>query len=831
MSAGEMENPSAIISEQVEESLHTSADQAEEDIEDEQWQQPSSTPEGDDAAGSGSSRPLRTLATTTSTTPTTTAAPWANVGVSSNESSQQQHQAKSFADIMAEQNEDLAAAQAAYGSAGAALVDVEAEQERAFQALKLQQAPKQQPPPLSLPNPEDLDLTEEEMIVLVMEQSLAEYEEKTLGLPADPIQEIDTSIPEEEPAKCLSPKLLPRSISPLPDHHRTTVKPRPLLGDKEFSKRHLKAIERTAIEIDIPHVEVDSPRARASRKSISAPRGGGERGRRSLIRRTKSSMEVTADDNLQRPTVACRRAMMMESAKKHLSLREIHEIDHALREAEEEEGEVQQQRKLSPHSSFHQATSRRRRSSFSSPSPARNTFSSSSPPRNTSTVLHPSSVNASFLDLTTLDLTTIESPVQPETTRPNMAISAEEAASIEVALREADAIEAALQEADSMEAALREADAIEAALQEADAKAEMESMMLAQQMQIEAFIEANHVTQSQSSQQQQGNVRCMTRAQLEYESERVNGAYQGSPSRTIGAMHAAHPPPLHPLEVEPEFRSMFPPAPQSPPRHPLEDETNFEEGAGFRMNSSTPSQWARRDRNTIVGPNGEVRSKHDVHAQGQANAHSLGLDADDFGIRAHVGNKAFNSFKKNMKRSTKGVAKDGTGRAGSDADATKGKAMDPHVRLQISRAINSGLIDKCNGVVKQGKEAMVYHANEGENSEGFDVAVKVFKRIQEFRGRADYVEGDPRYAKRSFRKASEREQLEIWTEKEFRNLVRANRAKVPVPIPLHYKENILFMRFMGNNGWPAPQIRELEIRKGSKKWELLYSQVMESIRR
>eukprot|EP00339_Tiarina_fusa_P027216 CAMPEP_0116999418 /NCGR_PEP_ID=MMETSP0472-20121206/2124_1 /TAXON_ID=693140 ORGANISM="Tiarina fusus, Strain LIS" /NCGR_SAMPLE_ID=MMETSP0472 /ASSEMBLY_ACC=CAM_ASM_000603 /LENGTH=320 /DNA_ID=CAMNT_0004698819 /DNA_START=97 /DNA_END=1059 /DNA_ORIENTATION=- len=200
-------------------------------------------------------------------------------------------------------------------------------------------------------------------------------------------------------------------------------------------------------------------------------------------------------------------------------------------------------------------------------------------------------------------------------------------------------------------------------------------------------------------------------------------------------------------------------------------------------------------------------------------------------MRAHVGNKAFNSFKKNMKRTTKGVARDGTGRAGSDTDATKGKAMDPHVRLQISRAINNGLIDKCNGVVKQGKEAMVYHANEGENSEGFDVAVKVFKRIQEFRGRADYVEGDPRYVGRAFRKASEREQLEMWTEKEFRNLVRANRAKVPVPTPLHYKENILFMRFMGNNGWPAPQIREIEIRNGSKKWELLYSQVMESIRR
>jgi serine/threonine-protein kinase RIO1 len=250
------------------------------------------------------------------------------------------------------------------------------------------------------------------------------------------------------------------------------------------------------------------------------------------------------------------------------------------------------------------------------------------------------------------------------------------------------------------------------------------------------------------------------------------------------------------------------------------------------MNSASSQQWSRRDRNTIVGPNNEVRTKHDVHLQGQANSYHLGLDEDDFGIRAHVGNQAFNSFRSSMNRTTnKGVATHGTGRAGSDTDATRGGAMDPHARLQISRAINSGLIETCNGAVKQGKEAIVYHANQGAGSQGFDVAVKVFKRIQEFRGRGQYVDGDPRYIGRPFRKCSEREQLELWTEKEFRNLVRASRAKVPVPTPLHYKQNIIFMRFMGNDGWPAPQIREIEMKKGSKKWDVLYTQVMEAIRR
>ena len=39
------------------------------------------------------------------------------------------------------------------------------------------------------------------------------------------------------------------------------------------------------------------------------------------------------------------------------------------------------------------------------------------------------------------------------------------------------------------------------------------------------------------------------------------------------------------------------------------------------------------------------------------------------------------------------------------------------------------------------------------------------------------------------------------------------------------------MRFLGQDGWPAPQIREINVRKGSSKWTALYEQVMESVRR
>ena len=246
--------------------------------------------------------------------------------------------------------------------------------------------------------------------------------------------------------------------------------------------------------------------------------------------------------------------------------------------------------------------------------------------------------------------------------------------------------------------------------------------------------------------------------------------------------------------------------------------------------------WNRRDRNNAASNYNESRTKQESAMQGHASfsgAHQFATESDDRVVQAHIGHQSFSSFRQMKMESSGGAAGYGTSRSTPESDSTKGKAMDPHVRLQISRAINGGLIQRCNGAVKQGKEAVIYHAVKGSNggSGGFDVAVKVFKRNHDSRGRGDYVDGDPRFAGRPYHAAPSREQVDMWCEKEFRNLLRANRAMVPVPPPLHYKENVIFMRFMGNNGWPAPQLREIDARKGHQLWDTLYTQVMESVRR
>jgi serine/threonine-protein kinase RIO1 len=368
------------------------------------------------------------------------------------------------------------------------------------------------------------------------------------------------------------------------------------------------------------------------------------------------------------------------------------------------------------------------------------------------------------------------------------------ASMVHISDEDSEAIARAVREADEEETIAR-------ALREADEEDERKSLELALKIQQEdeemQYSAPGGSIASRQRLQQQGNVRTMTRA--EYESHGIDPRARfsiGSTSDTDGPISSL-----------------------------LDDEEYVT--AGYRMNSMAQQQWSRRDQNVIVGPNMEVRTKHDTLLQGQANAHRLGLETEEV---ASIGNQAYNSFMQSMKGTKKGVVTKGTGRAGSDADATKGGVMDPKVRGHISRAINNDIIEKCNGVVKEGKEAVVYHADKGADSGGFDVAVKVFKRIEKFRGRGDYVDGDPRYGKSSFRNLSSRDQLELWAEKEFRNLIRANRAGVPVPTPLLQKENIVFMRFLGADGWPAPQLRELELRHGSKRWVTLYAQVLDAMK-
>jgi RIO kinase 1 len=61
----------------------------------------------------------------------------------------------------------------------------------------------------------------------------------------------------------------------------------------------------------------------------------------------------------------------------------------------------------------------------------------------------------------------------------------------------------------------------------------------------------------------------------------------------------------------------------------------------------------------------------------------------------------------------------------------------------------------------------------------------------------------------------------VWAQKEFKNLRRAQEAKVNVPEPLAVQKNVLIMEFVGKNGTRAPLLRETTLNDPKKVFRLL----------
>ena len=136
--------------------------------------------------------------------------------------------------------------------------------------------------------------------------------------------------------------------------------------------------------------------------------------------------------------------------------------------------------------------------------------------------------------------------------------------------------------------------------------------------------------------------------------------------------------------------------------------------------------------------------------------------------------------------------------------------------------LRRGILTEMIGTVKAGKESRVYW---GKGPNGEDVAVKIYLTLTaEFRrGILKYIEGDPRF-KRIRR--DQRSLIYAWASKEFKNLRRAYDAGVRVPKPYGVMRNVLVMEFIGEDGEPAPLLKDciLEDPEG------VYAELMEMVR-
>uniref|UniRef100_A0AC34Q5C1 Serine/threonine-protein kinase RIO3 n=1 Tax=Panagrolaimus sp. JU765 TaxID=591449 RepID=A0AC34Q5C1_9BILA len=201
--------------------------------------------------------------------------------------------------------------------------------------------------------------------------------------------------------------------------------------------------------------------------------------------------------------------------------------------------------------------------------------------------------------------------------------------------------------------------------------------------------------------------------------------------------------------------------------------------------------------------NGSVITKHDRNIAAAQNCEKtlnfpLDVNTGDV-VGEKINNKVFNHLKTHLKaQSNRQVRlKD------KDEKASSENSVDGQTRLILFKWINTQDIDRVDEVIATGKESAVLHASKGEGTptpEHF--AVKVYKMsLDAFKNRSEYVKDD-------FRFKNPRRVMKVWAEKEFLNLRRLYRAKLPCPKPLMLKKHVLLMSMIGDNE-AAPRLKNV----------------------
>lgn len=134
--------------------------------------------------------------------------------------------------------------------------------------------------------------------------------------------------------------------------------------------------------------------------------------------------------------------------------------------------------------------------------------------------------------------------------------------------------------------------------------------------------------------------------------------------------------------------------------------------------------------------------------------------------------------------------------------------FDEATLLALYELSRKGYIDAFGGAFSTGKEANLFHAV-AKKDDISEIAVKIYLiSTANFNAMKDYIFGDPRFAGI---KKTKKDVVFAWAKKEFKNLKRAEEAGVRVPRPYVTRRNILLMEFIGKDGIPMPQLKDLKL--------------------
>lgn len=121
----------------------------------------------------------------------------------------------------------------------------------------------------------------------------------------------------------------------------------------------------------------------------------------------------------------------------------------------------------------------------------------------------------------------------------------------------------------------------------------------------------------------------------------------------------------------------------------------------------------------------------------------------------------------------------------------------------LFRLIKQGYFDGLESPLSIGKEANVFSALRQDER----VAVKIY-RLQtcDFNRMYEYIKADPRFP---HVKHGKRNIVFAWTQREYRNLLKAREVGVRCPSPFTFLKNILVMEYIGDEEGPAPRLDSL----------------------
>ncbi|MDO8339805.1 MAG: serine protein kinase RIO [Candidatus Burarchaeum sp.] len=149
------------------------------------------------------------------------------------------------------------------------------------------------------------------------------------------------------------------------------------------------------------------------------------------------------------------------------------------------------------------------------------------------------------------------------------------------------------------------------------------------------------------------------------------------------------------------------------------------------------------------------------------------------------------------------------------------EVFDRPVMMVLSDYIQKGVLRSVDYPIQKGKEANVFRAT---TPDGY-AAVKIYRiETSNFLRMADYVNGDPRFGKV---KHDKRSLVHAWVAKEFKNLNICAEAGVSAPKPIAFKNNILVMSFIGEEGMPDSTLQAV----GSEEPERHCGELLEMIRK